>query len=230
MHWTTVVTSRFVFLHWFFITVNIFLANSGILLQILGVSSMSGIWCVGCLQINREEFADLCNAISLKFERADEVSCIPICIWLTSLILIFLFHVCFLRWISGEVKCAECMSQKIVGQSVKRVNPFRPRVDVVPDYRLIKKGSISQSFDHTACIHDFSVCTLIMYVQPPYLEKYPKFYKSSPFVALKRFVRSDAFEYIVIGMLLVNLVAVIIETTVSLCYSSSDSLPCACLF
>lgn len=26
-------------------------------------------------QINREEFSDLCNAISLKFDKADEVSC-----------------------------------------------------------------------------------------------------------------------------------------------------------
>lgn len=122
------------------------------------------------------------------------------------------------------------MSLKFINQSVKRVNPLRPRVEMVPDNRLIIRGSMSQSFDHHACIHDFSVCNLIMSVQPPYLEKYPKFYKSSTFVALKRFVRSDAFEYIIIGMLLVNLVAVIIETTVSLRYSSSDSLSCAGLF
>lgn len=69
-----------------------------------------------------------------------------------------------------------------------------------------------------------------MSLQPPYLEKYPKFYKSSTFVAVKRFVTSDAFEYIIIGMLLVNLVAVIIETTVSLPCSSSDSLSCVGLF
>ena len=44
-----------------------------------------------------EEIANLCNAISLKYERVDEVNCILICIWFTSLILISLFHVCFLE-------------------------------------------------------------------------------------------------------------------------------------
>lgn len=52
-------------------------------------------------------------------------------------------------------------------------------------------------------------------LQPAYLEKFPRLYHSQKFEALKRFVRSDLFEKIVIGMLLVNLVAVIIETTVS---------------
>ena len=42
------------------------------------------------LQINREEFADLCNAISLKFERVDKVNCTHICIWMASLVLIAL--------------------------------------------------------------------------------------------------------------------------------------------
>ena len=30
---------------------------------------MSGIWCVGCLHINKEIFSNLWNAIALKFEK-----------------------------------------------------------------------------------------------------------------------------------------------------------------
>ena len=44
---------------------NIFLENSEIIHKLFGVSSMLGISCVGCFQINREEFVDLCNTISL---------------------------------------------------------------------------------------------------------------------------------------------------------------------
>ena len=51
--------------------------------------SMSGILCVGWFKINMEEFAKLCNTVSLKFERVDEVSYMHVCIWLMSLILIF---------------------------------------------------------------------------------------------------------------------------------------------
>jgi two pore calcium channel protein len=83
----------------------------------------------GDFKINREEFSDLCNAISLKFDKADE---------------------------------------------------------------------------------------------PAYLEKFPRLYHSQKFEALKRFVRSDLFEKIVIGMLLVNLVAVIIETTLDIQNSTSQ--------
>lgn len=59
-------------------------------------------------------------------------------------------------------------------------------------------------------------------LQPAYLEKFPRLYHSQKFEALKRFVRSDLFEKIVIGMLLVNLVAVIIETTLDIQNSTSQ--------
>jgi hypothetical protein len=83
-HTNYIPHSRFVSIHQIEITINIFLENSGILRHMLGVLSMLGKWCVGCFQINMEEFVGLCNVISLKFERVDEVSCIPICIWLMS--------------------------------------------------------------------------------------------------------------------------------------------------
>jgi two pore calcium channel protein len=85
----------------------------------------------GDFKINREEFSDLCNAISLKFDKADE---------------------------------------------------------------------------------------------PAYLERFPKFYHSKKFEAVQRFVRSDLFEKIVIGMLLVNLVTVLIETTLDIQNSSSQGV------
>ena len=130
----------------------IFLANNGILHWMLGISSMTWIWCVGWFQSNKEEFANLCNAISFKSERVDEVSCIHVCIWLTCLILIFLYHVCILRWIYGKCKCAKCMSLVVVDQFVKRVGPLRMRVDVVWDYIIIIGGSMSQSFGPSAYI------------------------------------------------------------------------------
>ncbi len=55
---------------------------------------------------------------------------------------------------------------------------------------------------------------LYIFLQPSYLEKYPSFYHSALCERLKSFVRSPLFEYIVIFVLLMNLVAVIIETTV----------------
>ena len=121
MHCTTMVISMFIFVHWFSIFVNIFSTNNGIFHQMLGVSSMLGIWCVGCLWINMEEFANICNAISLKFERGDKVGCILVCIWLKSLILIFLFHVCFLRWVFGDHKCADCMS--LICEKIRSILP-----------------------------------------------------------------------------------------------------------
>lgn len=85
----------------------------------------------GDFKINREEFSDLCNAISLKFDKADE---------------------------------------------------------------------------------------------PAYLERFPRLYHSKKFEAVKRFVRGDIFERIIIGMLLVNLVAVIIETALDIQNSSSQKI------
>jgi hypothetical protein len=56
------------------------------------------------------------------------------------------------------------------------------------------------------------------HVQPSWFEQYPAFYDSDTLNAVKKFVRSHTFEKIVIGMLLINAVAVFIETTV--CYIS----------
>lgn len=54
-------------------------------------------------------------------------------------------------------------------------------------------------------------------LQPSYLEKYPSFYHSPQCERLKSFIRSRLFEYIVVFVLLVNLIAVVIETTVWHC-------------
>ena len=51
------------FLHWFSINVNIISTNNGLLHQMLGVSSMLPIWCVGCFHIKMEGYVDLCNTI-----------------------------------------------------------------------------------------------------------------------------------------------------------------------
>jgi hypothetical protein len=112
----------------------------------LGVSSMFGIWCVGYLQLNKEEFVDLCNAVSLKFERENEVTCIYVCIWFMSLIVLFIFHVCYLRRIHSELNSAKCMTLIIVVQFVKIVDHFCLRVDAEPYYRLIIGGIYESKF------------------------------------------------------------------------------------
>ena len=65
---------------------------------------------------------------------------------------------------------------------------------------------------------------LLLMSQPAYLERFPRFYHSKKFEAVKRFVRSDLFEKIVIGMLVINLAAVIIETTLDIQDSSSQGV------
>ena len=42
------------------------------------------------------------------------------------------------------------MSPIVVNQYVERVDPFYVRGDVVPNYRLIRRGSMSLSFDNFA--------------------------------------------------------------------------------
>ncbi|XP_072966667.1 two pore calcium channel protein 1 [Typha angustifolia] len=59
---------------------------------------------------------------------------------------------------------------------------------------------------------------------PSWFEKYPSFYRSPPCEKLKAFVRSTLFEYIVIFILVLNLVAVIIETTLDIENSSAQEL------
>ncbi|KAJ1284774.1 hypothetical protein BS78_03G230800 [Paspalum vaginatum] len=59
---------------------------------------------------------------------------------------------------------------------------------------------------------------------PSYLEKYPSFYHSPQCERLKSFVQSRLFEYVVVFVLLVNLIAVIIETTLDIENSSSQKV------
>jgi hypothetical protein len=51
-------------------------------------------------------------------------------------------------------------------------------------------------------------------LKPSLLERYPAFYHSAPCEKLKCFVRSRHFEYGVVLVLILNFVAVVIETTV----------------
>ena len=53
-------------------------------------------------------------------------------------------------------------------------------------------------------------------LQPSCLERFPSFYNSIYSSSFKKFIRGKKFEYLVLGMLLLNLVAVVIETTVSI--------------
>lgn len=59
--------------------------------------------------------------------------------------------------------------------------------------------------------------------EPSWFEQYPAFYDSDTLNAVKKFVRSHTFEKIVIGMLLINAVAVFIETTLDIEDSSSQN-------
>jgi hypothetical protein len=77
-----VVTSRFVFIHRFLIDVNIVSTKSGILHPMLGVFIHVENLMSWLSLINRGEFVNLCNTISLKFENEGDVSCTPICILL----------------------------------------------------------------------------------------------------------------------------------------------------
>ena len=53
-------------------------------------------------------------------------------------------------------------------------------------------------------------------LQPSCLERFPNLYNSIYSSSFKKFIRGKKFEYLVLGMLLLNLVAVVIETTVSI--------------
>ncbi|XP_078168140.1 two-pore channel 1 isoform X2 [Carex rostrata] len=59
---------------------------------------------------------------------------------------------------------------------------------------------------------------------PSFLERYPAFYRSYPCEKLKSFVRSRYFEYCVALVLLLNLIAVVIETTLDITNSSGQKV------
>ena len=63
---------------------------------------------------------------SLKIWKSRRGQLYFICIWLTPLILIFIFH-----------KRRDCSSLIIVGQFVNRVDPFHSMIYVMPNHRLI---------------------------------------------------------------------------------------------
>ncbi|MCO5597029.1 hypothetical protein L7F22_051102 [Adiantum nelumboides] len=52
--------------------------------------------------------------------------------------------------------------------------------------------------------------------EPSWFERFPRVYNSNLSIKLKEFVKSKKFEYIIFAMLLLNLVAVVIETTLDL--------------
>ncbi|CAL5391574.1 unnamed protein product [Camellia sinensis] len=58
----------------------------------------------------------------------------------------------------------------------------------------------------------------------PWFEKFPTIYNSSLSKKLKTFARSPMFEYIVAFVLIMNLVAVIIETTLDIENSSAQKV------
>uniref|UniRef100_A0A0D9V442 EF-hand domain-containing protein n=1 Tax=Leersia perrieri TaxID=77586 RepID=A0A0D9V442_9ORYZ len=96
------------------------------------------------------------------------------------------------------------------------------------DFELIF-AELDQSGDFKVTSEEFAtLCNTIairFQKEPPpsYLEKYP-FYHSTLCERLKSFVRGKQFEYIVIFVLLMNLVAVIIETTLDIQNSSSQKV------
>ncbi|XP_040379663.1 two pore calcium channel protein 1 [Oryza brachyantha] len=95
------------------------------------------------------------------------------------------------------------------------------------DFELIF-AELDQSGDFKVTSEEFAtLCNTIaikFQKEPPpsCLEKYPSFYHSELCERLKSFVRSRLFEYIVVFVLLMNLVAVIIETTLDIQNSSSQ--------
>ena len=137
------VTSRFVFLHWCLITRNIFLANNGVFHHMLGVSSMSWIRCVGWRSAKNNLLTFVVpSLLHLK-------GCMRWVAFMFALGSRPLYLYIFFPWISSELKCAKFMSLVIIGQYVKIVDHFRPNVDVVLDYRLMTRGSTSQSFNNS---------------------------------------------------------------------------------
>ena len=131
------VISRFVFVHRFFITISIFLANNGILCHRLGFSSMSGIWWVGCLHVNMDKFDDLCNAISLIWKgRQGELHS---CLHLINVPYTYIYFPCM--FLEMDLWWAQ-MWKIYVSRNCwlfykKNMDPFCLRVDAVPNYMLI---------------------------------------------------------------------------------------------
>uniref|UniRef100_A0A0D6R419 EF-hand domain-containing protein n=1 Tax=Araucaria cunninghamii TaxID=56994 RepID=A0A0D6R419_ARACU len=57
---------------------------------------------------------------------------------------------------------------------------------------------------------------------PSWLESYPYYYHSAPCTCVREFVKSKTFDYIIIFMLLLNLITVVIETTLDIQNNSAQ--------
>uniref|UniRef100_A0A0E0C620 EF-hand domain-containing protein n=1 Tax=Oryza meridionalis TaxID=40149 RepID=A0A0E0C620_9ORYZ len=156
----------------------------------------------------------------------------------------------FKEQLAKQVSQADCTRKSILekafgiidatGQGYLNKEQCLSLLDELNKYRSLPKTSredfelifaeLDQSGDFKVTSEEFAtLCNTIaikFQKEPPpsYLEKYPSFYHSALCERLKSFVRSPLFEYIVIFVLLMNLVAVIIETTLDIENSSSQKV------
>ncbi|KAJ3670634.1 hypothetical protein LUZ60_008060 [Juncus effusus] len=97
------------------------------------------------------------------------------------------------------------------------------------DFELIF-SELDQSGDFKINLEEFyELCNAIALKfqkepSPSFLEKYPAFYHSALCEKLKTFVKSHYFEYAVISVLILNFIAVIIETTLDIENSSGQEV------
>uniref|UniRef100_A0A0D3ESH0 Two pore calcium channel protein 1 n=1 Tax=Oryza barthii TaxID=65489 RepID=A0A0D3ESH0_9ORYZ len=169
--------------------------------------------------------------------------------FLTNLILAVIYD-SFKEQLAKQVSQADCTRKSILekafgiidatGQGYLNKEQCLSLLDELNKYRSLPKTSredfelifaeLDQSGDFKVTSEEFAtLCNTIaikFQKEPPpsYLEKYPSFYHSALCERLKSFVRSPLFEYIVIFVLLMNLVAVIIETTLDIENSSSQKV------
>ncbi|BAD73469.1 putative two-pore calcium channel [Oryza sativa Japonica Group] len=169
--------------------------------------------------------------------------------FLTNLILAVIYD-SFKEQLAKQVSQADCTRKSILekafgiidatGQGYLNKEQCLSLLDELNKYRSLPKTSredfelifaeLDQSGDFKVTSEEFAtLCNTIaikFQKEPPpsYLEKYPSFYHSALCEWLKSFVRSPLFEYIVIFVLLMNLVAVIIETTLDIENSSSQKV------
>uniref|UniRef100_A0A1D1Y9M5 Two pore calcium channel protein 1A n=3 Tax=Anthurium amnicola TaxID=1678845 RepID=A0A1D1Y9M5_9ARAE len=111
----------------------------------------------------------------------------------------------------------------------KELNKYRslPKISR-EDFELIF-SELDDSGDFKINVDEFTdLCNAIALkfqkeAAPSWFENYPYFYDSRPCKGLKAFVRSSTFGYIVAFILLLNLIAVIIETTLDIQNNSAQT-------
>ncbi|KAG8055862.1 hypothetical protein GUJ93_ZPchr0001g30116, partial [Zizania palustris] len=169
--------------------------------------------------------------------------------FVTNLILAVIYD-SFKEQLAKQIFQADCARKSILGKAFDLIDANRQGylnkeqclslLDELNKYRSLPKTSredfdlifaeLDQSGDFKVTSEEFAkLCNTIAIKfrkEPPpsYLEKYPYFYHSPLCEMLKSFVRSSLFEYIVVFVLLLNLVAVIIETTLDIENSSSQKV------